>query len=37
MLLFFCEICNKPDDIHLITHRIEGGLDIEIKYKYLCL
>ena len=36
MLLFFCEIYNNPTDIHLTTHRIEGGLDIEIKYKYLC-
>ena len=36
MLLFFCEICNKPADIHHIVHRSEGGLDIEINYKYLC-
>lgn len=36
MLLFFCEICNKPADIHHIIHRSEGGLDIELNYKYLC-
>ena len=34
--MFFCEICNKPADIHHIVHRSEGGLDIEINYKYLC-
>lgn len=34
--MFFCEICNKPADIHHIIHRSEGGLDIEINYKYLC-
>jgi hypothetical protein len=34
--LFFCEICNKKADIHHIIHRSEGGLDIEINYKYLC-
>ncbi|MBD7911931.1 MULTISPECIES: HNH endonuclease signature motif containing protein [Clostridium] len=34
--MFFCEICNKKADIHHIIHRSEGGLDIEINYKYLC-
>ena len=34
--MFFCEICNKPADIHHIIHRSEGGLDIKINYKYLC-
>lgn len=31
-----CEICNAPADIHHIVHRSEGGLDIELNYKYLC-
>jgi hypothetical protein len=34
--LFLCEICNKKADIHHIVHRSEGGLDIELNYKYLC-
>jgi len=34
--LFFCEICNKKADIHHIVHRSEGGLDIDLNYKYLC-
>lgn len=34
--MFFCEICNKKADIHHIVHRSEGGLDIELNYKYLC-
>lgn len=34
--MFFCEICNKKADIHHIIHRSEGGLDIELNYKYLC-
>ena len=34
--MFLCEICNKPADIHHIVHRCQGGLDIEINYKYLC-
>ena len=34
--MFFCEICNEKADIHHIVHRSEGGLDIEINYKYLC-
>jgi hypothetical protein len=34
--LFFCEICNQKADIHHIIHRHEGGLDIELNYKYLC-
>jgi len=34
--LFFCEICNDKADIHHIIHRHQGGLDIEINYKYLC-
>ena len=34
--MFFCEICNKPADIHHIVHRSEGGLDIELNFKYLC-
>ena len=34
--MLFCVICNKPADIHHIVHRSEGGLDIEINYKYLC-
>jgi len=34
--LFSCEICNKKADIHHIVHRSEGGLDIELNYKYLC-
>lgn len=34
--MIFCEICNKPADIHHIIHRSEGGLDIELNYKYLC-
>ncbi|AQR88658.1 HNH endonuclease [Clostridium saccharobutylicum] len=31
-----CEICNAPADIHHIIHRSEGGLDIQLNYKYLC-
>ncbi len=31
-----CEICNESADIHHIVHRSEGGLDIELNYKYLC-
>ena len=31
-----CEICNTEADIHHIVHRSEGGLDIELNYKYLC-
>ena len=31
-----CEICNAQADIHHIVHRSEGGLDIELNYKYLC-
>lgn len=31
-----CEICNAPADIHHIVYRSEGGLDIELNYKYLC-
>lgn len=34
--MFFCEICNEKADIHHIVHRSEGGLDIELNYKYLC-
>lgn len=34
--MFFCEICNDKADIHHIIHRHQGGLDIEINYKYLC-
>lgn len=34
--MFFCEICNQKADIHHIIHRHEGGLDIELNYKYLC-
>lgn len=34
--MFFCEICNEKADVHHIIHRSEGGLDIEINYKYLC-
>lgn len=34
--MYLCEICNKKADIHHIVHRSEGGLDIEINYKYLC-
>ena len=34
--MFFCEICNEKADIHHIVHRHQGGLDIEINYKYLC-
>ena len=34
--MFFCEICNKKADIHHIVHRSEGGLDIDLNYKYLC-
>lgn len=35
-LLALCEICNAPADIHHIIHRSEGGLDIQLNYKYLC-
>ncbi|HEY5524089.1 MAG TPA: HNH endonuclease signature motif containing protein [Clostridium sp.] len=34
--MFLCEICNKKADIHHIIHRSEGGLDIELNYRYLC-
>jgi len=34
--LSLCEICNAEADIHHIVHRSEGGLDIELNYKYLC-
>lgn len=34
--MYFCEICNKPADIHHIVHRSEGGFDIELNYMYLC-
>lgn len=34
--MVLCEICNKPGDIHHIVHRSEGGLDIELNFKYLC-
>ena len=34
--MFFCEICNKEADIHHIVHKSEGGLDIDLNYKYLC-
>ncbi|WP_297630853.1 HNH endonuclease signature motif containing protein [uncultured Clostridium sp.] len=34
--MYFCQICNKPADIHHIVHRSEGGFDIEINYMYLC-
>lgn len=34
--MVLCEICNKPADIHHIVHRSEGGLDIELNFKYLC-
>ena len=34
--MLLCEICNAPADIHHIVHRSEGGLDIELNYKYLC-
>ena len=31
-----CEICGAPADVHHIVHRSEGGLDIDLNYKYLC-
>ena len=34
--MFSCEICTEKADIHHIVHRSEGGLDIELNYKYLC-
>lgn len=34
--MYFCEICNKPADIHHIVHRSEGGYELPINYKYLC-
>ncbi|MGL4772163.1 MAG: HNH endonuclease signature motif containing protein [Clostridium sp.] len=34
--MYFCEICNKPADIHHIVHRSEGGFELSVNYKYLC-
>lgn len=34
--MYFCEICNKPANIHHIVHRSEGGYELPINYKYLC-
>ncbi len=32
-----CEICGKEHaEVHHIVHKCEGGMDIEINYKYLC-
>lgn len=34
--MYKCEICGATADIHHIVHKSEGGLDIELNYKYLC-
>lgn len=34
--MYKCEICGSTADIHHIVHKSEGGLDIDINYKYLC-
>ncbi|MGL5150306.1 MAG: HNH endonuclease [Clostridium sp.] len=34
--MYFCEICNKPANVHHIVHRHEGGLELTVNYKYLC-
>lgn len=34
--MYRCEICGKSADIHHIVYKSEGGLDIELNYKYLC-
>lgn len=32
-----CEICGREGaEIHHIIHKCEGGMDLEINYKYLC-
>ncbi|MGL5647449.1 MAG: HNH endonuclease signature motif containing protein [Clostridium sp.] len=34
--MYFCQVCNKPADIHHIVHRSEGGFELDINYMYLC-
>lgn len=37
VLLPRCEVCGKEHaEIHHIIHKSEGGIDLEINYKYLC-
>ncbi|WP_251860234.1 HNH endonuclease signature motif containing protein [Clostridium sp. Marseille-Q2269] len=32
-----CEVCGREGaEIHHIIHKCEGGMDLEINYKYLC-
>lgn len=32
----FCEVCGRKADIHHIIHKSEGGMDINLNYKFLC-
>ncbi|QAA30961.1 HNH endonuclease [Clostridium manihotivorum] len=34
--MYCCEVCGKSADIHHIVYKSEGGLDINLNYKYLC-